>query len=167
MPNERYWNWKARRPNCSEEKGRLAVDAMLAGVDGLNAVNGMEDELQCYRCGATLSALTLPLRRLEECPQCEVQLHICRMCVNFAPGRPKQCVEDDAEEVSNKTAANFCDYFQPSPGRHDASLQSAEAKASAQLESLFGTPGPTEVSPGTETQADEVLRSAESLFKSE
>jgi hypothetical protein len=125
----------------------------------------MEDELQCYRCGATLNALTLPLRRLEECPQCEVHLHNCKMCIHFAPARPKQCDEEEPEEVSNKTAANFCDYFKPAPGRHDASLQSAEAQANVQLESLFGTPGPAGANPGVEIEADDTLHNAESLFK--
>jgi len=140
---------------------------MLPQLAGSTRLVQMEDELQCYRCGAALSALTLPLRRLEECPQCSVQLHICVMCVHFAPTRPKQCDEEEPEEVSNKTAANFCDYFKPAPGRHDATLQSAEARANAQLEGLFGTPGPAGASPGAELEADDNMHKAESLFKND
>ena len=120
-------------------------------------------DLECYRCGATLAALTLPLRRLEQCPNCEVELHVCRMCVHYAPSRPKQCDEDDAEEVTNKTVANFCDFYGPATGRLDPSLLSAHERAGAQLDALFGT-GSDETDPGSHKEADDVLKNAESLF---
>ena len=61
-----------------------------------------------YRCGASLADISLPFTRLEECPACENYLHVCRMCVYFDPAVPKQCREDDAEEVQEKERANFC-----------------------------------------------------------
>ena len=125
----------------------------------------MDNELECYRCGASLGGLSLPLRRLEQCPDCEVELHVCRMCTHYAPARPKQCDEEDAEEVRNKTAANFCDFYQPAKGRLDPDLQSAEARASAELDALFGTPGPAEAGPGAEIKADDAFTDAEALFK--
>ena len=67
----------------------------------------MAHDLRCYRCGASLAALTLPLARLDECPQCRVHLHACRMCERYAPRKPKGCSEDDAIEVRDKKAANF------------------------------------------------------------
>ena len=125
----------------------------------------MTDALECYRCGTSLEELTLPLRRLEQCPNCEVELHVCRMCVHYAPSRPKQCAEDDAEEVANKTAANFCDFYGPAKGRLDASLLSAHERANAQLDALFGTSGSAVADPASRTEADEGLAGAESLFK--
>jgi hypothetical protein len=55
--------------------------------------------LQCYRCGASLAALTLPLSRLDTCPECRSELHVCRMCEHFAPNRSPQCTTETAEEV--------------------------------------------------------------------
>ncbi|MDJ0928606.1 MAG: hypothetical protein QNJ73_13290 [Gammaproteobacteria bacterium] len=101
----------------------------------------MSEILHCYRCGASLEALTLPLARLDECPHCAVQLHVCRMCIHFDPNVTKQCREDDAEEVKEKARANFCDYFKPNPAAHDPSFASADAKARAGLASLFGDDG--------------------------
>ena len=75
----------------------------------------MVHDLRCYRCGASVAALTLPLARLDECPQCHVHLHVCRMCERYAPRKPKGCSEEDAIEVRDKKAANFCDYFKPTP----------------------------------------------------
>jgi ribosomal protein L40E len=100
----------------------------------------MAHELVCWRCGASLAALTLPLRRQEECPGCRAQLHVCRMCQSWAPTRPKKCREDDAEEVRNKDLANFCDWFKPRPAAFDAAGAAAEAAARAQLDDLFGGP---------------------------
>jgi hypothetical protein len=97
----------------------------------------MAHDLRCYRCGASLAALTLPLARLDECPQCRVHLHVCRMCERYAPHKPKGCSEDDAPDVRDKKGANFCDYFKPSPRAYDSAEQSAEQAARSQLDSLF------------------------------
>jgi hypothetical protein len=100
----------------------------------------MNHDLVCWRCGESLAALALPLGRLEECPACRSQLHVCRMCTFFAPQLPKKCREVDAEEVKEKERANFCDYFRPRPGAFDRERASAEQRARDQLAGLFGPP---------------------------
>ena len=97
----------------------------------------MAHDLHCYRCGESLAALSLPLGRLDECPKCRIQLHVCRMCERFAPRKPKGCTEEDAPEVRDKKAPNFCDYFKPSSRAFDPAEQRAEAAARSQLDSLF------------------------------
>ncbi len=97
----------------------------------------MGPELHCYRCGESLAALSLPLTRLDECPKCRAQLHVCRMCTRWAPRLPKGCSEDDAPEVRDKKGANFCDYFKPSPAAYHPAEQSAEQAARAALDALF------------------------------
>lgn len=103
---------------------------------------GSDRELQCWRCGASLAGLSLPIGRTEECPQCHSQLHVCRMCQSWDPGRPKQCREDDAEEVRIKDRANFCDWFKPRPGAFDAAGAAADQAARSAAEALFGPPKP-------------------------
>jgi hypothetical protein len=102
----------------------------------------MSHDLVCWRCGASLAALTLPLRRAEECPSCRSQLHVCRLCKNYDRTRPKQCREEDAEEVRDKERANFCDWFRPRAGAFDAAKAAAEQQAKDALASLFGSAGP-------------------------
>jgi len=97
----------------------------------------MAIELRCWRCGESLAQLSLPLARLDECPKCHVHVHVCRMCVYYAPAKPKGCREDDAIEVRDKKAANFCDYFKPSERAFDSADQQAEHKARSQLDDLF------------------------------
>jgi hypothetical protein len=97
----------------------------------------MAHDLKCWRCGESLAKLSLPLSRLDECPQCRVHLHVCRMCVYYAPAKPKGCSEDDAVEVRDKKAANFCDYFKPNPRAFNPAEQEAESAARAALDALF------------------------------
>ena len=120
----------------------------------------MSDALNCYRCGTSLDALTLPLSRLDECPDCAVQLHVCRMCVYFDPNVTKQCREDDAEEVKEKAHANFCDYFKPSPDAHDPSFASGDEQARAGLAALFG-----DEQAGDNTDDDPDRAAADDLFR--
>ena len=94
--------------------------------------------LQCWRCGASLAALRLPIGRSEECSACRSQLHVCRLCSSFDRTRPKQCREDDAEEVRDKERANFCDWFKPRSGAFDAAGATAEAAAKVAIDGLFG-----------------------------
>ena len=95
-------------------------------------------ELVCWKCGASLAALTLPLRRLEECPKCRCELHVCRMCADHDTTVAKHCREPTAEEVNDKTRANFCDFFEPRPGAYTAPNTAAVDRARTELEKLFG-----------------------------
>jgi hypothetical protein len=97
-------------------------------------------ELVCWKCGASLAALTLPLRRLEECPKCRSELHVCRLCVDYDTTVAKHCREPTAEEVRDKTRANFCDFFEPRPGAYTAPNIGAAERARTELEKLFGKP---------------------------
>lgn len=124
----------------------------------------MDPTLRCHRCGHSLAELSLPLSRLEECAQCRVHLHVCRMCTNYAPRRPTGCSEDDAPEVRDKTAANFCDYFKPRAGAFDGAAHAAEVRARSQLDALFGGPAPQSAEPGR-AATDPELERAHSLFK--
>jgi hypothetical protein len=98
----------------------------------------MAELLHCWRCGADLSSLSLPLSRLDECPKCMVHLHVCRMCSYFDPAVIRSCREDDAEDVKEKERANFCDFFRPSADAFDADKAAADQSAQTQLGALFG-----------------------------
>lgn len=113
------------------------------------------------------------MSRLDQCPECGVELHVCRMCVHFAPLKPDQCDEEDAIEVTNKTVANFCDYFSPSADAFGGEELLAEKEARRKLDALFGEPPPAaadasqdpvaQSEPDTETA--KALEAAENLFR--
>ncbi len=98
----------------------------------------MAHDLVCWKCGAALAALTLPLSRRDECPRCRAELHVCRMCVEYDVHVAKHCREPTAEEVSNKTGANFCDFFKPRPRAYVPADSGAAERARHELEQLFG-----------------------------
>lgn len=119
----------------------------------------MPGDISCYRCGASLAALSLPLSRQDECPACENFLHVCRMCVHFDPRVPRQCREDGAEEVIEKERPNFCDWFKPSEQAFDSRRAQQEDKARLALKALFGE------GEAAEPAVDDALRKAQDLFK--
>lgn len=120
----------------------------------------MSEVLECFRCGASLDKLPLPLGRRDECPGCAAHLHVCRMCRFFDRQVPKQCREDDAEEVMDKEKANFCEWFSPSGNAFDPKKAEQAARAKSDLAALFGD------GPESKPEADELLDKAEDLFRS-
>ena len=124
----------------------------------------MNQELRCYRCGHSLSALLLPLSRRDECPQCTIDLHVCRMCRYYDPGVPDACTEDDALQVTDKARANFCDYFKPSSNVYSPVELDAELAARASLGALFGDEKAPEASASAATE-DPIESAADALFK--
>ena len=94
--------------------------------------------LTCWKCGASLEAVPLPLSRLSECPQCRAYLHSCRQCRFYDPRSPDRCREERAEHVRDCETANFCDWFAP----HSPSVQATRSDAvRTGLDSLFGGSG--------------------------
>ncbi len=117
----------------------------------------MTHSIVCYRCGESLAALSLPFSRQDECPSCQNYLHVCRMCSFFDPAVPRQCREDDAEDVTEKERLNFCDYFKPSETAFDGAQKREADAAQAQLDALFGD--------GEAPEPTSDTSSAEDLFK--
>jgi ribosome-binding protein aMBF1 (putative translation factor) len=97
----------------------------------------MPHSLVCWRCGASLAALSLPLRRLEICKACNAELHVCKMCVEYDTSYAKHCKEPTAEEVRKKDEANFCDHFKPKAGAYVAKDEAELARAKSALDDLF------------------------------
>lgn len=97
----------------------------------------MAHNVCCFRCGASLAQLSLPLSRQDQCPDCGIYLHVCKMCRHYDPRVPQQCREDDAEEVLEKERLNFCDWFVASESAFDPGRKAEEDAARAALDALF------------------------------
>jgi hypothetical protein len=117
--------------------------------------------LVCWKCGASLADLSLPLRRLDECRQCHAELHVCKMCEWYSISVAKHCRETVAEEVKDKERANFCDYFKPRPEAYAAANLDAASQAQAELDALFGGGKKAEPEPSA---ADKARAELEALF---
>src|ERR1700680_431576 len=97
----------------------------------------MSHSLVCWRCGASLAELSLPLRRLEVCKACNAELHVCKMCIEYDTSYAKHCKEPTAEEVRKKDEANFCDHFKPKAGAYVAKDVAELARVKSALDDLF------------------------------
>jgi hypothetical protein len=118
--------------------------------------------LVCWKCGASLEEMSLPLLRLDECPQCHAELHVCKMCEWYSVAVAKHCRETIAEEVKDKERANFCDYFKPKQDAHSP-VSADAAKAKTDLEALFGG-GSKSGEAAEPSAADKARAELEALF---
>ena len=98
----------------------------------------MQNSLICWKCGASLAHLSLPLTRQDECRACHAALHACKLCKFYDIAVAKHCRETIAEEVRDKDRANYCDYFAPREAAYSNSAEQQAAAAKAQLDALFG-----------------------------
>lgn len=132
----------------------------------------MSASLNCWKCGHALDDMPMPLRRRDECPACDTDLHVCRMCEFYDTSVAKSCREPVAEEVNDKERANFCDYFRGRPGAHDGGGTTDADAARAKLEAMFGVEGKNVDGAGESkslmdrkrAQADEARKQLDALF---
>ena len=89
----------------------------------------------CHSC-ATEWRSDAPIGRSARCDGCGADLRVCRNCAFFEEGAYNDCREPSAERVTDKTAANFCDFFRPSSAQA-AATSSGSGAAIDDLEALF------------------------------
>jgi len=92
----------------------------------------------CWKCGASLAGVPLPLPREAVCPKCRAWLHACRQCRHYDPRLTAKCREERAEEVRDKEGANFCDWFLPNPQAYHQAAGDKAMAAKSKLDALFG-----------------------------
>jgi len=82
------------------------------GIQKDNFIFGVQ-QMFCHHCGFEIK-VDHRICRQETCPKCGSYLHCCLNCRFYDPASYHQCRETQAEWVSEKDSANFCDYFEPS-----------------------------------------------------
>ena len=95
--------------------------------------------LSCHSCGQPVRLLPgQSITRRDTCASCDGDLHCCRNCRFFDPGKHNQCAETQAEWVSEKDRANFCDYFEPRTSVDLVNRSSGQGQdVRGQFDSLF------------------------------
>jgi hypothetical protein len=66
----------------------------------------------CHSC-RTEFQLKERISRTDECPSCGADIHCCLNCTNYDTAAHNRCREPQAEWVTDRERANFCDYFNP------------------------------------------------------
>lgn len=95
----------------------------------------------CWKCGTEYTLSGSP-GRSETCDRCGADLKVCLNCISYDPRAAYQCRDRRADPVSEKGAANYCEYFEmirrEYVRREDAFGASREADAREKLKKLFG-----------------------------
>jgi hypothetical protein len=126
----------------------------------------MTNNLVCWKCGESISAIPQPIGRRDACPACHADLHVCRMCEFYDLRVSKACREPVADEVKDKERTNFCDYFRVKPEAYQVTSTSEAEAAKAQLEALFGgRPDESKQDDSQLSEADAAREKLEQLFK--
>jgi hypothetical protein len=86
----------------------------------------------CYACGKKLIIKEF-IDRESICRYCQSYIHCCYNCKFYNLGVPDQCSESQADFVSDKSKANFCEYFalkemDSPPINHDEDVRKVKAK---------------------------------------
>ncbi len=92
--------------------------------------------LVCWKCGASLRKLGLPLGRFDLCPECRVDLHVCRLCCHYDERFSGDCRKEEADYVTDKEQANYCQYFKPRSNAWKAKPSVVDTET--ELAALFG-----------------------------
>ena len=124
------------------------------------------EELVCWKCGASLDYLLLPLSRTATCKACDAQIHVCKMCRYYDVSVAKSCREPVAMEVKEKRRANFCDYLELKLNAYiPQDIASSNASVS-ELNALFGLEQDEVESPAVDehTQAERSRQQLNDLF---
>jgi hypothetical protein len=95
-------------------------------------------QFSCWKCGEVIQYPTgSRVGNRDACPKCDTDLHSCRNCQFYDPGKHNQCSEPQAEWVRDKEAGNYCDYFSPSAVLRGSKRSSSGDDAKKKFDSLF------------------------------
>jgi len=114
-------------------------------------------DLTCWKCGASLADLLLPVSRLAKCKACNADLHVCRLCRFYDTTVSNSCTEPVADKVIDKQHKNFCGFYQPDPRAGFKPSSVAKDASKSQLDALFGL-GPDSKGQGPVLSAEEEAR---------
>lgn len=96
-------------------------------------------QAKCYSCNETLDVhIDANVGRAESCPKCRSDVRCCLNCIHYNTNSYNECKETNAERITNKQKANFCDYFRMGSGKiSGSSYNSKEIEARKKLDDLF------------------------------
>lgn len=96
-------------------------------------IGAAESKGSCWSCGNALGELDYG--RQDSCKSCGRDTRVCFNCLHHDRSSNNQCRENQADLVSDKERANFCDYFKPKSGTGGSAPSRDALKAAA--EALF------------------------------
>lgn len=101
---------KYRQQGYQERGGepREKADRARPPVPEAPRTLGSRSVSRCAECGTLLPPGT---DARGQCPKCGAELHACKQCAHFDPGRRFECSQPVPERIPNKTTRNDCGAF--------------------------------------------------------
>jgi hypothetical protein len=121
--------------------------------------------LVCWKCGASLAGMPLPLSRRDTCPSCRVDLHVCKLCRHYDAHRAGQCRELAADRVADKTRVNDCGWFVPRPEAYRGGGAVMAQPGRSALDALFSNASGTNPPADDEPDKPASPASLDDLFR--
>jgi hypothetical protein len=94
----------------SSQKSATPPAAKRDNTFGPRPVNmpGTREVSRCTQCGTVLQGL--PPGGL--CPKCGFELHSCKQCNYFDPGKRFECMQSVPKRIEKKDARNDCTFYE-------------------------------------------------------
>ena len=67
--------------------------------------------MECFKCKKNIDLKKIPFRAT--CDECGSDLHVCKNCKYYFPGKPNDCSHPSTESVIDRERFNFCEEFRP------------------------------------------------------
>jgi hypothetical protein len=95
--------------------------------------------MYCWKCGTKTAEISgaNKVLRTDTCSKCDSDLHVCKNCQFYDPQYHNECRETQAEWVSDKERANYCDYFAPSNRPKGATPKASTDEVKSAFDGLF------------------------------
>jgi hypothetical protein len=103
--DDRQYGQRGYRDHGKDRQEKPTEPSVRSGAPAMLSARTLS---RCADCGTTLPPLT---ESSGQCPKCKSELHSCRQCVHFDPGRRFECTQPVPERISTKGARNECTYF--------------------------------------------------------
>jgi len=67
--------------------------------------------IHCWKCGKTVSEIPVKIGFRATCPHCDIDLHVCKNCRYYAPGKPNDCMVPGTDPIRDREASILCEEF--------------------------------------------------------
>jgi len=69
--------------------------------------------MDCWNCKKIVSEAPIKIGFRAACPHCNSDLHVCKNCRYYSPGKPNDCLVPGTEPIRDREASNLCEEFRP------------------------------------------------------
>lgn len=69
--------------------------------------------MNCWKCNKSIGDPSVKIGFRAVCIHCDTDLHVCKNCRYYSPGKPNDCIVPGTELIQDRERANLCEEFKP------------------------------------------------------